>query len=551
MSTAGRLRRLVVVLFPALLGPSQVLFFGPLTVFSTNAAEFVVSFWTLAAQWVWFLVPVVGALVLIGVVLPERPFERYVATLFGLGVLLWIQGNLLVADYGLLYGEGLDLDRHAWRAPYEIGLWIGVLGLVAVFATNVSKVAPLASQLLVALQAVAMIALTFSADYPAKPVGWQTPPEEIYQLSRGQNVILIVLDGFQSEYFGEILEEERATFDRDFSGFVFFADHLGAFPTTRASMPAMFTGVAYRNDMPFDRFFESVRERSILDIVSQRGYQIHSVGFLVFDRPYLTTPGPNTIQYTIPTPYESYRDYVDFSAAQVIDLSLFRHVPHGFKSRVYNDQAWLAQRWYVERRPPELAARDSRPSSHSAFLAEFARRSTLGGDEPLYTFFHLANPHPPIVVDADCSFRGVTETDPASYTAQARCALRGVQQLLSRLRVLGLYDSSVIVLTSDHGWDVRREGHPLGGIPSPAGNLDAVAVNAMPLLAIKPPDGTGPVETSYAPTAITDIPATIFDLLGLPNYFGQGQSAFQLDPDVPRPRRYTHHTWNNAAWSRP
>ena len=37
----------------------------------------------------------------------------YVAALFGLGVLLWVQGNLLVADYGLLYGEEISREQIA------------------------------------------------------------------------------------------------------------------------------------------------------------------------------------------------------------------------------------------------------------------------------------------------------------------------------------------------------------------------------------------------------------------------------------------------------
>ena len=466
-------------------------------------------------------------------------------------MLLWVQGNLLVADYGLLYGEGLDLAPHAWRAPLDIGLWIGGMALAVTFAPAVSTVAPLASQLLVALQAIVLIASTVApaAESATEGVEWQVPPAEIYQLSRTRNVIHIVLDAFQSEYFADIVAADRNTFDRDFSGFVFFADHVGAFPTTRASMPAMFTGVAYRNERPFDDYRQTTEQRSVFTVLAQAGFQIRSVSFLGFDHPAASLPrGRVGIRYTVPTPYGSYRDYVDFASAQLVDLSLFRHVPHGFKSRIYNDQAWLLQRWYTERQPADRAAW---PASGAAFLSEFARRMTLGTDDAVYTFIHLATPHPPIVTESDCAYRGRVALTPDSYRAQARCALVVVQELLDRLRTLDIYDSSVIVLTSDHGWGVVRQDQPFRGIRSPAGNLDLVALSAMPLLAIKPADRTGPLEPSYAPTAITDIPATIVDLVGLPNVFGQGQSAFDIDPEIPRARTYTHHSWTNADWSRP
>ena len=149
--------RLRVLLLPALLGPSQLLVFGPWTVHATNRTEFLVSFWNLAPRWLWLLGPIVGGLAALGIVLPGRWFPRYVAALCAFGVLLWVQGNLLVADYGLLDGAGLDLASHAWRAPAEVGLWIGGIALAAVFAGAVTRAAPLASALLMALQAAVLL----------------------------------------------------------------------------------------------------------------------------------------------------------------------------------------------------------------------------------------------------------------------------------------------------------------------------------------------------------------------------------------------------------
>ena len=482
--------------------------------------------------------------------LSDRLTRLYAALLFAIGLLLWAQGNFLVADYGLLLGEGLDLSRHVWRAPYEIALWVGGVGLAAAFARRVSAVARLGSQLFIALQVVVLV-LPIAApnsEMQADAPGWSLPPAEIYQLSRDQNVIHIVLDGFLSETFAEVVEREPDTFDRDLSGFVFFADHLGAFPTTRASMPAMLTGLAYRNETPFDPFLRAnMTDRSIFSVLAGHGYQINSVSFLGYDHPPASLPNEQTARNIIPTPYGSYRDYVQFAAVQLVDLSVFRHVPHGFKSRVYNDQAWLLESWYSEQR----RGRNAGPSNHAAFLTEFAGRMTVARDEPVYTFIHVALPHPPYVVGADCSFIGPERTARPSYVDQARCALSVVQELLDQLRALGVYDRTAIVLTSDHGWNALRPDHPLEGVKTPAGDLDEVAARAMALLAVKPAGSAGPLRTSYAPTAITDVPATILDLLRLPNDQFPGQSALQIEPDVSRRRTYAHHAWRHEDWLRP
>ena len=547
-------RRLHLVAFPALLGPFVLFLLGPHTIYNTNRSEFSTVFTDIA--WPWLLMAVGGGwAILLGIgcvicLLSDRLTRFYAALLFAVGVLLWAQGNLLVADYGLLFGEGLDLSRHIWRAPYEIALWVGGFGLAAVFARKVAAVAAVGSQLLIALQVIVLMLPIFTpnSETPVDAPGWRLPPGEIYQLSRDHNVIHIVLDAFLSEMFADVIEQERSTFDRDFSGFTFFANHLGSFPTTRASMPAMLTGIAYRNEMPLDPFIRTnIRDRSIFSILAEQGYQINAVTFHGQELPPASFPnGQTTIRYGIPTPYGSYRDYVQFATVQLLDLSLFRHAPHGFKSRVYNDQAWLLESWYSERR----RARNARPSNHAAFLEEFAGRMTIGQDEPVYTFIHVALPHPPYVVDADCSFIGSQPASRLSYAGQGRCALAVVQKLFDRLRTLGVYDRTVIVLTSDHGWNRLRPNHPLEGVKTPAGNLDAVAVRAMPLLAVKPAGGSGPLRTSYAPTAVTDIPATVLDLIGIPSDQLPGRSAFQIDPNVSRRRTYAHHSWSNAAWGR-
>ena len=275
---------------------------------------------------------------------------------------------------------------------------------------------------------------------------------------------------------------------------------------------------------------------------------INSVSFIGHDHPPASLPnGQTTVRYTIPTPYGSYRDYVQFAAVQLVDLSLFRHVPHGFKSRVYNDQAWLLESRYSERRK----VRNAGPSNHVAFLTDFAARMTVALDEPVYTLIHVAIPHPPYVVDADCSFIGPERPSRPSYADQARCALSVVRDLFDQLRALGVYDRTAIVLTSDHGWNVLRPDHPLEGVNTPAGDLGEVAARAMALLAVKPAGSSGPLQTSYAPTAITDVPATILDLMRLPNDRLPGQSALQIDPNVSRRRTYAHHTWRHEVWRRP
>ena len=254
----------------------------------------------------------------------------------------WRAGNLLLADYGLLDGGGLDLASHAWRTPFEAGLWVCVLLLAVIFANMVARVAPVACVALVTLQATVLVVPVgrmATADAPSTPsaeTAWRLPSPEIYELSTTRNLIHIVLDAFPARTFVDILDTDRPAFDRDWPGFTFFANHLGAHRNTMASMLAMLSGVAFRNELPFREFL--ARHPSVFHALGQQGYQLRSLTSHGLDHPNPAFPGvDDATRYDIPTPYGSYRDYVDVAAAQLLDLSLFRHAPQAFKPDIYHD----------------------------------------------------------------------------------------------------------------------------------------------------------------------------------------------------------------------
>ena len=554
LSPAELWRRLRTMLFPAALGPLQLLLFGPWTLHDTNRTEFLVGFWELTPGWLWLLAPIVGTLAVLGLILPARSFPRYVAGLFAVGVLLWAQGNLLLADYGLLDGRGLDLTAHAWRTPFDAALWVGVLLAAVAFAGGAARIAPVASGMLVALQAIVLLvpmgreaAVTGVAGDRGEQVEtvWRFPPPEIYELSSTRNLIHIVLDAFPSRTFANILEADGPAFERDWAGFTLFANHFGAHRHTVASMPAMLSGVSFRNEMPFTEFV--ARHPSVFNLLGQQGYRLRLLTSLPGLPVNSAFPGVDAvIRYDIPTPYGSYRDYVDVATARLLDLSLFRHAPQALKPGIYRDQQWLFQQQIASRRGPEATAED--PYGDVAFLREFANRITRGDAAPVYTYLHLLTPHRPILTDAFCRYELRPNPNPADFTNQARCALLAVRALLHRLHDLDLYDQSAIIVTSDHGIDAAlnppAEDHPLRRMPSPAGSVFATfEPRATPLLLVKPFGAEGPLQISHAPTSIIDLPTTLLDLAGLPDTLGHGASVLAIDPAAPRQRTYAH-AWN-------
>ena len=534
----SRPRRFLTVLFPALLLPLQLLLFGPHTIYSGNVQEFSAPFWSLVVHLAPMIVAVAAALAVIGILLPAKFFQHYVVALVTLGVTLWAQGNLMVGDYGVLNGQDIDWSGHAWRNWYELILWVALPVVAVIFARTIFSTAVFASQVLIALQVV-LLAYTAAQADPEARAKWEGAPEAIFELSSKQNVFHFVLDGFQSDAFHDILKAERAEMDRQYSGFTFFRNHLGAFPTTIVSIPAMLTGSAYRNQEPMRRFIaKEFKRASIFRVMRDQGYQVDAVSGLMYDKPSTTN------YYRMPTPYVTYDAYVRFAGWQLADLALFRHSPHILKPWIYNDQAWRLQTKFGQ--SIDTTGRRYMPVNGQAFLADYTARMRVGHDRPTYKYLHAGIPHWPVSVNADCEYIGPKSLRRPNYTDQARCGVRRVGAMLDKLRELGLYDSSLVVISSDHGVALPPEGFPADRDVF-GGPLSELSGSALALLVVKPPQSTGPVRVSDAPTAITDIPATIVDTLGLNNPF-PGTSALRLGEHEPRPRQFATYLWSSAEW---
>ncbi len=529
---------MLTVLFPALLVPLQLLLFGPHTIYASNVQEFSAPFWSLIVHVVPAMLAIAGALVVIGIALPAKAFPYYVVGLAALGITLWAQGNLMVGDYGVLNGQDIEWSGHSWRNGYELALWLVVPAVLVFFARQVFSTAVFASQILMALQMVLLAYTALQADPEARAT-WEGAPEAIFELSSKQNVFHFVLDGFQSDAFHDILKAERAEIDRQYSGFTFFKNHMGAFPTTIVSIPSMLTGSVYRNQEPMRRFIaREFKRASIFRAMRDQGYQVDAVSGLTYDKPSTTN------YYRLPTPYVTYDAYVRFAAWQLADLALFRHSPHVLKPWVYNDQAWRLQTTFGQ--SIDTPGRRYMPVNGQAFMADYTARAHVAHDRPNYKYLHIGIPHWPVSVNAACEYIGPKSLRRPNYTEQARCGIRRVGAFLDKLRALGLYDSSLILISSDHGVALPPEGFT-GDRDVFGGPLSEMSGSALALLIVKPPAATGPVRVSDAPSAISDIPATIVDTLGLKNPFA-GTSALKLDEHAPRPRQFATYQWSSAEW---
>ena len=527
----------------------NVLLFAPFTLYTGNPDEFSVSLPAVLATYVLPGVIGIAALAAIGALLPEPPFRRYVAVLAALAVLMWLQGTFLVWDYGVLDGKAIPWLATGGRGAVDTSIWIGVL-LIALYGyRRFGRMLVLGAAITVVIQIIAIGAGMLSGSTAKMMLVDSEYDEQQYQamfrFSPERNIVHIVMDGFQSDIFADIVNDpQHEELGASLTGFTFFEQHMGVFPYTRMTVPLYLSGKTYVNHMPADDFIEqAMRGTTIPNVAEAAGFEVDIAAQVSLRKMY--TKGRYTNAYEIPANrHASQRDYVVSDAVQLLDLSLFRLTPHFVKAYIYQDGLWFVQRWFRDAQYLTI-----RYFSELAFLEEIANGLKVDRDTPVYKLFHVMLSHRPTVGNERCEYDRVRNTTRENVTNQARCGLAAVVKVLEAMKRLGVYDNSLIVLMGDHGAWVAASGYeaPADGDPSDTGGPSAVMAGmAAPVLAIKPVGSSGPILVSPAPTTIGDVPATMAALMGLQARF-DGQDAFSLPEDEPRPRRFFNHAYGENA----
>jgi hypothetical protein len=543
------IKRTIFAIPPVLFFVLNLFLFVPFALYQGNIEEFDVAFKSVLIQFIFPAAALFLALIAFSLLFRQKYHQRFISNIFALGLLVWIQSNLLVWKYGLLTGQRIDWKKHIWSGWIDGLLWVVVLVLALILFKPFSKIAAFGSMLLILLQAISLVYTSIQ-----KPAIWQSkakwkealePPQEVFKFSAQQNVIQFVLDSFQSDFFREIINQEPERYGRALEGFTYFEEATGSFPSTQMAVPAILSGQIYKNDIPTHDFISQVNQgKTIGNVLFSHGYEVDLVVGDIY-----TKKASCSSHYSISVPYGVTKTlYEKTNAAQVLDLVLFRSAPQFLKKLIYHNELWLFQRLFSG----TLKKMRFRLFSHRAFLDDLIQRMSLIRSRPVYKYIHLQTVHPPLVVNEHCELTKNIPVNRRNSIIQAKCALDQFIKFLDQLRAAGVYDSSLIILQADHGTVGKIKMTTKEKLPDDVpdrylGDLPRIASLAVPLLAVKPPSSHGQLRVSQAEVELTDIPATICSFLKVNGIFS-GRSVFEIDPNETRERKFYFYDWNTTNW---
>ena len=449
-----------------------------------------------------------------------RTFTIAIGIVCAIGLGCYLQALFLNISLPIADGQALSLWSHKRMTAISALVWIALVGgfvMLAVKKPRVERASVIVvSACLIIVQAAGAIGIMAdqqsdaSADKPRTVI----TREGLFDLSENGNVVVFVLDMFDTATMDQVLEDDPSALD-EFTGFTYYRDSAGSMVPTRYGVKYLLTGRVPEGDEEFYDFYDSwLADSTLLSDISDAGYNVDI---------YTDTLGDHTddaakLADNIHEEGDSARPDIPGTLVTLAKVSLYRDMPWALKPLFWFSTEDLNNA-YIGNDPSQGAEY----LIDDAFYGDMLRNGglTLNGEDNSFRFIHLMGAHYPYTLDAQGKRTG--ETD---LVTQSEGSLSIVSDYLREMKRLGIYDNATIVVTADHGiWRLRA---------------DELDYASSPIMLVKPAEtaeeAASPLQVSDVPTGHLDYPATIIAAVG-------GDASKYGTPvwDVPegdRPRYY-------------
>lgn len=386
--------------------------------------------------------------------LPRIVLKHVSALLLLLAILFWLQSDIFSISYGVLDGSEIDFENFDLR-----GVWELVILAVAIILSLL--VHQLINKHLVSVVALIMLGQVLIAgvnafNEPQDKAIISKVDVEFFNYSSDKNIIIIVLDTFGGNVFQDILLK-YPEFKDQYQGFVSYTDAISNYPATKGSLPSLLTGKMIPKDIETADFIENdVGQKGLPAFYRDKGYEVSVISVFSWFRNFFP-------ERFMSEPPLHPGDLKKYNGALLFDYSLFRFVPHYLKEVVYKEGNWLVSSLVST----HTEVPSTGPEQANLFLEMMTDKAVIADATERFKLIHVKTPHPKFVFDKACQKNVLPTGNSAHYymEQQSICALKKLGALLMKYKEMGLYDNSLIVVTSDHGTRLFND-RSLTGFPS-------------------------------------------------------------------------------------
>ncbi len=308
-------------------------------------------------------------------------------------------------------------------------------------------------------------------------------------VSSTNNVFILLFDGAASPYFYDTVWKDKS---KQLDGFTFYVNTTGVGRNTMLSIPYIFSGKPLPGKDVLDLFAQSTHDNIFKDF-SGTDYSSEIVNADEYNA------FCGTYSHCLNQPK------IHIAALQHFLYYVYLRIkPVNIDNTPQNSAENL------------IDIQFSWPSMFKAvaYFHDFLNRLKVSTQEKRLIFYPNFITHFPVFYNADCKFVQVSALDNSNRSnrlmAATSCSGNLIAEFIERLKKLGIYDNSTIIIMSDHGMIMPPKQYDVFHSYAPAFRIENKYQGfSFPLLLIKTPGAHGPGIISTIPASLLDIRPTL------------------------------------------
>lgn len=497
------IRENVGLLLSVLLVTMTLAVFGPIELYFTNSSEFWFSlkdvFLISAILTTTFMVLLTG----IGFLLRGKARKIYSALLFVLGVLFYVQGNYANIDYGALDGTAIDWSGYQLYGILDTLGWLALIVVTFMLFLKNHKlfltIQKYGSLFIVATQTLTLVILMVTSQGGTQEKSnYFLTTDGMYDIGSNENIIIFILDAFDDEYFEDIVTAYPDETKESFKNFVRFNNASVGGAQTKIGLPAILTGEPFLGGESYSEYvMRAFDSDGLYTDLKQNDYDIR-----VYTHSSFVPPESEALVKNQASSGYAASSYFGLSGKYFI-LTCYKYMPHILKPCFW---------FYSE----EFEQYKTGNSGESYIIDDLKFYENLkedglhsGNSENAVRIYHLNGAHSPYSLN---EYAEAVNSEDTSAQQQARGALFIVNEYMSQMKKLGLYDNSTIILMADHGSEDPAHG----------------------ILLVKSKNANSDYCETDVPVSYFDLHETLFECIGKE----EGNSFFDISADQERDRYF-------------
>ena len=455
-----------------------------------------------------FLAMVVGALVLL--LISKGKFRGVLLSLlFSGGLALFIQGNFVTTNYGILDGTAVDWGSYTFTAVWNTLMWI----LIIVIPLVIYKMYPfLMKKLLIIVSVAAFVVQGISTVITLRNTDIEDKDKDYsFMLSKGneflisekENIIVFLLDAYDSVYFNDFMNSHEDFKDSVWENFIYYPNTVGGSTRTVLALPHLLTNQAYTTGEPYGEYINNSYEKT--NLYKELEANNYDIGIFTNSSFIAEDTAKSFVNYS--SDKKSVKD-TTVLLKKWIKFMGCKYFPHLLKKRVWMYSGEFDEAAFSSDNSNNVAYS---VSYDSVFFEDFNREGLVYENEHnAFRFYHLMGAHAPYNLTKE----GTRNAEGTSLEEQEEGVWFILDKYFTEMKNKGVYDSANIIILADHG-DLRLETNPL--------------------FMIKPANNNNGFEVDDRPVSFQNFTPTILEMIGVDNDI---ESVFELTEEDNKERYF-------------